>query len=157
MRKFAVPLVIVVLILTCVVVGGLFYLRERQPVNCNTFREENPNGGVVTTYGCDIEHDLGNGMTLKVANLRNYSFLFNKYFILNFAQEKGGKVSSHWYMAKVFEKADGISLVIKPGRSISSDPGDQYSFISIADFKKWLDMNDLKNKQVIALFYKNPG
>jgi hypothetical protein len=156
MRKIALVLVPIIVILLLFSIWGLFYFRSKKPVDCSTFKQEEPSGRVIFSYGCDVEQELGDGLTLRVVNLRDYIFLFGRLY-LNLVQVKDGKVVSHWYLAKVLGKSDGILLIIKSGKSLSTDPDEQRSFLSIPALKKWLDSNSFKNKQVIAVFYTPSG
>ena len=130
MRKIALVLIPVAVILSLFSAWGLVKLRSTQPVNCLTFKQEEPSGRASFVYGCDMEQDVGDGMVLKVVNLRNYVSLFGRLY-LNLVQVKDGKVESHWYLARAFGKPDGMLLIIKTGRTLSTDPDEQRIFLTV--------------------------
>ena len=108
-------------------------------------------------FGCKLRQEFGDGLELRVANLRRYFFLFDKFLFLDIVQVIDGKNIHHLYLARVYNNSLGISVNIRPTREISTDPNEKRLLFNIKDFKKWLDENSFVNKQVVALLYTKPG
>ena len=108
--------------------------------------------------GCDILIDLDERTSLKVANLKHYWFIIDRYLMVDLVQKKSGKNIHSIYMAKVFNDSVGIQLNVRYSNvGISTQSNESKSNLSIKEFGEWLSRNDFKNKQVVALLYREPN
>lgn len=142
-----------VIVILLVVFVSIWLILDREQINCSSFRESISQ----EIFGCKLTQNFGDGLVLKVANLRHYFFIFNKYLFLDIVQVINGKSIHHLYLARIYNSSWGISINIRPTRDISTDPNEKHLLLSIKDFKKWLDNNNFRNKQVVALLFTKPG
>lgn len=138
--------------LFCLILFVIIRNRSYVP-QCSTFRV----GGDGQYYRCNFSVDLKNGYLLKVVNVNNYWFIFNKYLLFDLIQVREGKNIHEIYLAKVFGGVNGIQISVRSKGDLSSSDGDQNFILSLNDLKLWLDRNNLKNKEVVVYLYSNKG
>ncbi len=131
-----------------------FYVLSSEEIECSTIKREG-NSGIL---GCDLSKDLGDGISIKVVNLKRYWFVFNRYLYFDLVQKKAGKNIHRIYRARVFNESVGIQFNIRSSNmGISTQPDEKKNRFDVKELANWLDENKFKNKQVVALLYQKPN
>jgi len=151
MIKRVVFIILFLLLIGFVVV---FRILSSEEIECSTIKRED-NSGIL---GCDLSRDFGDGVSISVVNLKRYWFVFDRYLYLDLVQKKAGKNIHRIYRARVFNESVGIQFSIRSSNvGISTQPDEKKNKFDVKGLADWLGGNKFKNKQVVALLYREPN